>query len=249
MAILWTAEIDGTRYEVRSAGATRRLYTAGVFHSQFNPNNPVTGSVWDLLLLPLFFYPEGRIRRVLVLGVGGGAVIRQLRHFTTTEQIVGVELNSVHLELAERFFGVSGSETALHQADAAAWVEHYRGPPFDLIVDDLFGESAGEPVRAIPADPTWFAALSRLLTPEGAIVMNFASETDLRRCGYFHDPATRERFVSAFLFTTPLYENAVAAFLGIASDGATLRSNMSTRRELDTRRKSCRLRYRLRKLG
>ena len=76
MALLWSEQDGDSRYEVRSAGNTRRLYTNGVFHSQYNPNNPVTGSVWDLLLLPAFFLPPGRPRRVLVLGVGGGENIR-----------------------------------------------------------------------------------------------------------------------------------------------------------------------------
>ena len=52
MALLWERRVEGTLYQVRSAGRTRRLYTNGVFHSQYNPVRPVTGSVWDLLLLP-----------------------------------------------------------------------------------------------------------------------------------------------------------------------------------------------------
>ena len=55
MAILWQKKIKNTQYEVRSAGQTRRLYTDGVFHSQFNPNRAITGGVWDLLMLPTFF--------------------------------------------------------------------------------------------------------------------------------------------------------------------------------------------------
>ena len=100
MALLWHKQDGNTRYEVRSAGNTRRLYTNGVFHSQYNSTQPVTGSVWDLLLLPAFFLPASSLKRVLVLGVGGGAVIRQLNHFLQPEQIVGVELNPVHLEVA-----------------------------------------------------------------------------------------------------------------------------------------------------
>ncbi len=42
---------------MRTAGKTLRLYTDGVFHSQFNPNHAVTGGVWDALMLPAFFYP------------------------------------------------------------------------------------------------------------------------------------------------------------------------------------------------
>jgi len=45
MAIIWQKNIDGTKYEVRAAGKTRRLYTNGVCHSEFNPDKLVTGSI------------------------------------------------------------------------------------------------------------------------------------------------------------------------------------------------------------
>ncbi len=75
MAIVWSKKVAETRYEVRSAGSPLRLYTDGVFHSQYNPEQLLTGHVWDLLMLPAFFYPKNTIKRVLVLGVGGGAVV------------------------------------------------------------------------------------------------------------------------------------------------------------------------------
>ncbi|MEJ2060857.1 MAG: class I SAM-dependent methyltransferase, partial [Gammaproteobacteria bacterium] len=100
MAVLWEKRSGGRHYEVRGAGATRRLYTDGVFHSQFSPRRPLTGSIWDLLLLPAYFHDPSDIRRVLVLGVGGGTVIRQFQHFIAPECIEGVELNPVHLTVA-----------------------------------------------------------------------------------------------------------------------------------------------------
>lgn len=105
MAILWQKTIKDTRYEVRTAGQTRRLYTDGVFHSQFNPEHEVTGGVWDVLMLPAFFYPPETIKRVLVLGVGGGAVIHQLQRYIKPEEIIGVELNPVHIMLAKNILG------------------------------------------------------------------------------------------------------------------------------------------------
>ncbi|HHH44614.1 MAG TPA: class I SAM-dependent methyltransferase, partial [Gammaproteobacteria bacterium] len=93
MSLVWQKQADGVDYQVRRAGRTLRLYTNGVFHSQYNPARPVTGSVWDLLLVPAFFYPPAELQRILVLGVGGGAVIQNLRRFVQPQQIVGVELN------------------------------------------------------------------------------------------------------------------------------------------------------------
>ena len=72
MALLWEKRAGGVCYQVRTAGNTVRLYTNGVLHTQYNPTRLLTGSVWDLLLLGALFVPRERMRRVLLLGVGGG---------------------------------------------------------------------------------------------------------------------------------------------------------------------------------
>lgn len=249
MAILWANTIGGVRYEVRSAGHTRRLYTDGVFHSQFNLRRPVTGGIWDLLMLPALLLPPGAGRRALVLGVGGGAVLRQLLHFTAPEAVVGVELNPVHLRLARRFFGLRDSRLELIQAEAAAWAQAYRGPRFDLIVDDLFGEAAGEPVRAVPADSGWFRTLLSRLSPQGVLVVNFISRADLRRCAFFTDARIRARFTSAYELSHPLHENAIGAFLRCPGDSRLLRRRLMQHPELHPHRKASRLNYRIRRLG
>lgn len=245
MAILWSREVDGVLYEVRTAGQTRRLYTDGVFHSQFNPARPVGGSVWDLLMLPAFFLPS--VRRVLVLGVGGGAVIRMLQHFVSPERIVGVELNPIHLTIARRFFGVGGPGVELHQADAVEWMREYRGEPFDLIIDDLFGGCAGEPERAVVADAPWVRTLLRPLAPGGALVMNFATTEELGHAWY-GSAETRRRFKAGFRLSTAQNENAVGVFLRRPAESASLRRRLAGVPGLDPARRSTRLRYCIRRL-
>lgn len=248
MAILWSKQEGDTRYEVRSAGNTRRLYTNGVFHSQYNAASPVTGSVWDLLILPAFFRPQA-VRRVLVLGVGGGAVIRQLNHFLQPELIVGVELNPVHLEVAREFFGVEAPNVELHLADAIWWLKQYRGAPFDLIIEDLYSDNEGDPQRVVSADGRWFRRLLKLLSPQGMLVTNFGSPGELKACGWFSDPRIHEAFPAAFKLTTPLYENAIGAFLRQPAETAELRRHLAAWPELDVTKSRCRLNYAIRRLG
>lgn len=245
MALLWSKQEGDSRYEVRSAGNSRRLYTNGVFHSQYNPTQPVTGSVWDLLLLPAFFLPPETVQRVLVLGVGGGAVIRQLNHFLQPQQIVGVELNPVHLEVAREFFGVEQANVALHQADARWWLKQYRGAPFDMIIDDIFSDTGGDAQRAVAVDGPWMRGLFKHLTPDGAIACNFGSPKELRQSAYCTLESIARRFASAFQLTTPLYENAIGAFLRRPAEATLLRQRLRTIPELNTDRKGCRLNFRI----
>ena len=245
MAILWQKTIKNTRYEVRTAGQTRRLYTDGVFHSQYNAEHEVTGGVWDMLMLPAFFYPPESIQRVLVLGVGGGAVIQLLQRYIQPAEIVGVELNPVHIMLAKRYFGVTNKSAELIQADAIKWIEDYSGPPFDMIIDDLFGEQDGEPVRAVKANKAWFEKLNAHLSPEGVLVMNFISAKDLKNCAALSYKKVSAFFTASFKFTLTHYDNSVGAFLKKGATSQMLRQNINNIEEL---KKSKKLDFQVRKI-
>lgn len=228
MATIWKKNTGATCYEIRKAGNTTRLYTDGVFHSQYNPNRPVTGSVWDMLMLPAFFPGIENIRRVLVLGVGGGSVIQLLHRHVKPDEIVGVELNPVHIHVARKFFGVNNKIARLYKADAIQWIEDYQGPPFDMIIDDLFGEIDGEGVRPVPLNARWLNLLNRHVTKNGLIVANVVDKKSLTECAYFTNRRVNNHFKSAFRLTIPQLENHVAAFLKYPSSSKQLKNNIKS---------------------
>lgn len=229
MTILWEKTWQGSHYEVRAAGQTRRLYTDGVFHSQYRPQRALAGGIWDLLLLPIFFRQPQHFKRVLMLGVGGGTVLHQLRRYASIDAMLGVELNPVHLQVAKRFFDVQRSNTRLFEAEAGDWLRRYRGPKFDLIIEDLFGEQAGEPARAIAADTEWMQLLERNLSADGILVMNFIDRKSLHDCAWYHQSALRRALPQAYQFTLPAYENYIGCFLRQPASGRLLRENIHTR--------------------
>ena len=226
MAVIWAKNVNGRHVEVRRAGRSVRLYTDGVFHSQYNPANPITGTVWNLLVLPAFFRPAGSVGRALVLGVGGGAAIRLLHQCVRPKQIIGVDLDPVHLHVARRFFGITRHRAELVEADAVDWLSRYRGPRFDVIVDDLFGETAGEPVRTVEADRRWLATLSQNLAGDGVLVMNFVGKPALREAIRTLHQTMPTRFASLFRLSLPSYENAVGAFVGPPTAARELRQTL-----------------------
>jgi len=245
MAILWQKIIKNTHYQVRTAGQTRRLYTDGVFHSQFNPKHAVVGGVWDVLMLPALFYPKNTIQRILVLGVGGGAAIHLLQRYVKPAEIIGVELNPVHIMVAKRYFGITAKLAQLVEADAIKWLENYSGPPFDMIIDDLFGEQDGEPVRAVKANKRWFEKLNSHLSEEGVLVMNFTSRNDLKNCAAVSYKKISGLFISSFQFTLTHYDNAIGAFLKKRSSSQILRHHIN---EIDELKKSKKLDFHIRKI-
>ncbi|MFL0797642.1 MAG: methyltransferase domain-containing protein [Cellvibrionaceae bacterium] len=245
MAVLWQKVKHGQLYEVRAAGSSVRLYSNGVFHSQWNPKKPIAGNLWDLLFLPACFLPACSLStsdniRVLLLGVGGGAVIRQLQHFFPDAEIVAVELEPLHIQVAKKYFGVKSCD--LVWADAIGWLKTYSGEKFDLVIDDLFCHSKGEAERAIDVDDAWARQLLRVLKPAGVVAVNFGSPKELNKS------ALKSKMAGGYSLRHPLYENAIGVFSRKPLSLKNAHSVMQRYPSLDQRRKSCPLQVNFKKL-
>jgi len=249
MAVLWRKKVNGIVHEVRSAGATRRLYTGGVFHSQYNPCHPLGGRRINQKKMPVFFTDVSRVRRVLVLGSGGGAVMHQLNYFLSAEVITGIDNNPWHHYIARKYFALKGHPFELIEADAIEWVSRYDGPRFDLIIDDLYGENNGEPQRAIDPDSQWFSSMHRLLSPSGMLVINFMSLKDMKLSAWPVKKSTRRLFPSGLRLSMNNYENIIGVFGRKELHREIFRRQLLEYPELDQRRKTTKLQYRMRKLA
>ncbi len=203
MAIVWELNQGGVHYEVRSAGTSLRLYTNGAFHSQHSKKHLFTGAIWDLLSIPCCFVSA---RSVLMLGVGGGASIHQINRLIHPEQIVGVEFNPVHLQIAREIFQVDSPNIRLELSDARDWV-HKHHSRFDVVIDDLFVDAQDDPERSFASDKNWLSELNRIVSPQGLLVQNHLSRAAANQTA----EALRDHYASALLLTVPQYENVVLA--------------------------------------
>lgn len=212
MALVWEHTVGGRRYEVRTAGRSTRLYTNGVLHTQYHPDYVFGGGVWDLLGLPALWRADARFSGILLLGLGGGAVVRQLHELVEWDRFVAIERNPVHVAISRRFFGLESVPAELLELDASRWIKAYRGDKFDLVIDDLFSDQLGEAKRAVRFSRSWYTSLRRLLSESGMLVVNFADGRDLsyriRKI-----PGLNSDFKRAYKLTLPAYGNAVAVFL------------------------------------
>jgi spermidine synthase len=207
LALIWSKKHNGKSYEVRGAGQARRLYTDGVLHSGYHPGRPLTGSIWDLLLLPALFYPLNNFNRVLVLGAGAGSILHLLNRYLGPRSIVAIDCDEVHLSVAKRFFGVRYKNVQLIQADAIAWVQNYADEPFDLIIEDLFEEEDGLPIRLMHDDVSWLDSMQALLSENGLLVINHG---DIREARFTRAHLPRKKMLRQF--SIPFLQNRVLAF-------------------------------------
>jgi len=212
MALIWRKVIKEDTYEVRSAGNTVRLYSNGIFHSHYNPNHVLTKSIWDLLLLPALYLPYNQAKRVLVLGVGGGTVIKMLQRYLVPSQVIGIEINPVHITVARKYFHVTKNEATLIQADGVKWIKDYSGSKFDLIIDDMFGHVGGEFSRPVELNKDWFRLLHSHVSNSGLLVVNTTEKNVLKSCSNILDSKNNPLFPCVYQFEDPRCDNFVGAF-------------------------------------
>ena len=248
MAVIWKGHSESGKLEVRSAGATRRLYCDGVLHTQYNPKHILTGDVWDPMGLAPAVTAPGKIQRALILGLGGGAVVHQLRQFFNVPQIQAIELDTKRIQLGRKFFGLKMPGIKLISGDAIEWVEQYDGPPFDLVVDDLFGESEGEPVRAAALTKRWLKKLNSMTSRDGVLVVNCVDWGELLNSPLVQSQVYRKRFPSALHCMHETSWNHIAIFSRQQIDVKSFEKRIQTLPQLRTAAMRRRLRFTTRKL-
>lgn len=209
MSIVWELTENGTLYSVRQAGNSVRLYSNRVFHSQWNPDRPMGGAVWDCLSLPCLYRAQETMHSGLLLGVGGGAVLQQLQSLRHFDDFIGIELDEVHIDIAHDWFGVTEEHANLVHDDAVGWLWRYEGEPFDLVVEDLFGHDEHEPVRAQALTQEWVNRLAKVTSPEGILVVNCIDRRELNRARACFKQAGFEYGVS---FSQAQYDNQIGVF-------------------------------------
>jgi spermidine synthase len=115
-------------------------------------------------------------RRVLIVGLGGGAMVRFLTHHEPQVHIDAVEIDPAVVRIADQYFGVrSGGNVRVHTADAIAFVESTANR-YDLILMDAFlRPSSDTDTTGVPTRLKTLAFLERLkntLAPGGVVAFN-----------------------------------------------------------------------------
>lgn len=245
MAVIYSNKKANNHYEIRTAGSSVRLYTNNVLHTQYHPERRVTGGVWDLLALPAVALTS--VKRVLLLGVGGGAAIHLLRDWCPGVHITGIELNPIHLQLAKKYFNLKGRDITLVHGDAKVYVEQYKGEAFDLVIEDLFGGD-GVPDRSFAADRKWCTALGRLVNRQGAMIINTLARKQLRETAFVSDKLVRKQWSSHLCLTLPAYANAVGVFYREPVTATRLRNVVRSDATRERQERAGQLRYRIEKI-
>ena len=134
------------------------------------PNRSLVG--YDEALLAALAFRPG-IRRVCVIGLGGGSFSRAFARLRPEAEIDTVEIDPVVRELALEFFLYRESERMRTVIEDGRVFLSKPGPAYDLIVLDAFN-STGVPFHLTTRE--FFEIVRRRLSPDGIFAANFVGQ-------------------------------------------------------------------------
>jgi len=162
---------------VVSTGERINMDVAGATFATWHPRYVMTGYSWDALAAGCLLRADGPPASVLLLGVAGGTVARQLRAFLPDVAITGVEIDSEIVSLARRHMALDALQVEIVVDDALRFLSA-TPRRFDAIVDDLFlsGPDDVRHPRVPPAER--LELVKSRLAPGGVAVSNLILDAD-----------------------------------------------------------------------
>lgn len=109
------------------------------------------------------------IKTALLLGVGGGMILRLFHRYFPKAKLYGVEMDPVMISIAKEYFDLTESlNETVYEVDALSWVRKEK-KQYDLIVVDLFiHEKNAKGTR----EKGFLLDLRRILRQSGVILYN-----------------------------------------------------------------------------
>ena len=128
------------------------------------------GSLQRILKFGLDKIDSQQLNKVLLLGLGGGSVIKTLRdEFNFMQKIMAVEIDPVLIDLAANEFDIKTSEQLeIINEDASEFVQT-TSEIFDLIIVDLFIDNQ---VPEIFYLTEFWANITRITSTNGYVIFN-----------------------------------------------------------------------------
>lgn len=114
-----------------------------------------------------------KLKAVLLLGLGGGAMARFLLHHHPGCTIDAVEISTTVIQLATEIFQLPVSANLrIHHDDAARYIRRPAASTYDLVLVDLFDPEAMAPPLFCPE---FYTNIRHLLHPDGVMAANLWS--------------------------------------------------------------------------
>jgi spermidine synthase len=139
--------------------------------SAIEPRNPRAVPVEYVRYALIGLAHQGRPRRVLMIGLGGGTFTTLVHRALPEATIDAVEIDPVVVQAARAHFGLrEDARYRVEVADAADWIARAQAT-YDFVLLDAY---AGEGIPEALGTRAFFEAIARRLAPGGVVAINIA---------------------------------------------------------------------------
>ena len=156
---------------VASADGTIDFDVIGATHATWHPTRLLTGHAWDAITAGTLMHP-GHPASLLLLGLGGGTVLRQIRHFLPHIHLTAIEIDPEMIRLASVYMELERLQPEVIAGDAFDFLAHDTRK-YDIIIDDLYRCGEQDVERPGNVNRAYVTDLKDRLCPGGVLVMNF----------------------------------------------------------------------------
>jgi spermidine synthase len=157
-------ERDGVRY--------LKLNEGYAYHSIYNENSVTVGGIWDYFTVLPLLNPDAE--DALIIGLAGGTVAREYRHFFPHIKIDGVEIDGDIIQAGGEYFDMAGSNLRAYHMDGRSYLSSAE-KSYDIIIVDAYKQPY------IPFHLTtleFFLEIGDHLKDNGVVAINVASLSD-----------------------------------------------------------------------
>ncbi|MCC5844574.1 MAG: fused MFS/spermidine synthase [Verrucomicrobia bacterium] len=196
-----------TVHVIESADGAIDFDVIGATHATWHPRLLLTGHAWDAITAATLM---GRTppESLLLLGLGGGTVLRQLRFFLPDTRMTAVEIDPGMIRLARTHMAIDELDLEIIQDDAYAFLQRDTRR-FDRVIDDLYRCGDTDVERPAPVTTAGIRALQEHLKPDGCLIMNFVLGGGHRKVHQAGRKAFSECFDHVRAIQPPLSHNEI----------------------------------------
>lgn len=174
LAVLLLLSCQKPRQEFRNENGWRVLASPSGSQTIQMVDGGATGLYFDAATDVLKAFKGRRIERIVLLGMGGGEMLRQAHAVVPDALLVGVEIDPETLDLALTKFDLP-RPIATARADAIEWIKIPGNEElYDVVMVDLFVDSQ---MVSASTKPEFLSDCARALRPGGLFLMNVSPDS------------------------------------------------------------------------
>lgn len=169
---------QGVIHTLKNSKNGDAVFGGNVYDGRINTDVVLNSNGIDRLYLLAALHPDPK--RILVIGLSGGAWTRVLSAFSGVEKIDVVEINPGYIDLIRTKPVVEGildnPDIQIHIDDGRRWLRRYQGEPYDLIVMNTTFHWRAYITNLLSVD--FMRTLHKNITPNGILAFNGTSSPD-----------------------------------------------------------------------